>query len=280
MRLKVLCSSVAIWAALTGGVFAAQDVSVEQWLQRLQEAQSTQSYQGAFVYERKGTFSTHEMTRFSSSTGQLTEHFLQLNGPAHEVVRTNGQVTCISAAIADKVNSIEVWPTHNIALDPLHQWYDVIVLGETRTAGRTTAVLLFSPNDQHRYPVELYLDQATAVPLRSLLLNERGQLLERFQFVQFQPLPADSEQKRGNTASINCLPVNTQQELTDPEWAATAMGRADLNVSWVPPGFVLQRSNYRPSVDNDGYVLSQVYSDGLAHFSVFYEKIHNLEIEG
>ena len=60
MRLKALCSGVVLFAALTG-VVTAQPAS--QWLQRLQMAQDTQGYQGAFVYERKGAFSTHQIWR-------------------------------------------------------------------------------------------------------------------------------------------------------------------------------------------------------------------------
>ena len=58
MRLKALSSGMALFAVLTS-VAAAQPAS--QWLQRLQVAQDTQGYQGAFVYERKGAFSTHQI---------------------------------------------------------------------------------------------------------------------------------------------------------------------------------------------------------------------------
>ncbi len=46
-----------------------------------------------------------------------------------------------------------------------------------------------------------------------------------------------------------------------------------------PPGFTLINSHYRPSEDGAYNVLSQVYSDGLAHFSIFFEPIVSLEIE-
>ena len=61
MRLKAFCSGVVLFVVLTG-VVAAQPAS--QWLQRLQEAQDTQGYQGSFVYERKGAFS---LTKFGGT---------------------------------------------------------------------------------------------------------------------------------------------------------------------------------------------------------------------
>lgn len=281
MQLKVLGVSIALWLALPSGAFAAQTTSVEQWLQRLQSAQKVQNYQGAFIYERKGAFSTHQIWHQVSPQGQLMERFLQLNGPAHEVMHIDGKVTCMSAAVSDELTVVDIWPAATPKLEHLRQWYEVHALGETRVAGQMTTVLLFSPNDQHRYPVELYLDQETAIPLKILLLNEHGQLLERLQFVQFQAYSA--QQLAANkddliTPSTDCAPI-TEQLAVGAEEAQLDHSKTDLQVSWVPPGFVLLKSHYKPS-DDDSYVLSQVYSDGLAHFSIFFENIDHLEIEG
>lgn len=282
MQLKVLGSSAALWLALTGSVFAAEIKPVDHLLQRLQNAQKVQSYQGAFIYERKGAFSTHQIWRQMNPQGQLVERFLQLNGPEHEVVRINGSVVCMTSAIADQLAGVDMWPAETTKLEHLRQWYEVLALGETRVAGQMTTVLLFSPNDQHRYPVELYLDQATAIPLKTLLLNEQGQLLERLQFIQFQA-HANEQQAVDKAAlvapSANCVPiVESQEDATED--AESDHNNTDLHPSWVPPGFVLLKSHYKPPLDSDSSVVSQVYSDGLAHFSVFFENIDSLELEG
>ena len=281
MQLKDLGASAALWLALTGSLFAAQTTPVDQLLQRLQNAQKTQNYQGAFIYERKGAFSTHQVWRQMNPQGQLVERFLQLNGPAHEVVRIDGRVICLSAAIADQLAGVDMWPAETTKLEHLRQWYEVLALGETRVAGQMTTVLLFSPNDQHRYPVEIYLDQATAIPLKTLLLNEQGQLLERLQFIQFQ-VPADQQLAAVEAAvvpSADCLPI-VEQPKSVSEDAEQANSNTGLQPGWVPPGFVLLKSHYKPAIDSDSSVVSQVYSDGLAHFSVFFENIGNLDIEG
>ena len=277
MQLKALCSGSVLWMALTGSVFAAQSDSVDQWLQRLQSAQSTQSYQGAFVYERKGAFTSHQVWRQVNAQGQLLERFVQLNGPEHEVMRVDGRVTCMSAVVADDLIAADIWPAQTFKLSHVQQWYDVHMLGETRVAGHLTSVLLFSPRDQHRYPVEIYVDQVTAIPLKTLLLNEHGELLERLQFIQFQTEPNQAQDNTERSAVIpseDCLPIVT----TKP--AQTKEVDVDWNVSWTPPGFKLLKTHYKLSPDSNEYVLSQVYSDGVAHFSVFYENINNLEVEG
>ena len=275
MRVKALCSGVVLWAAFANVACAAQPAS--QWLQRLQVAQDTQAYQGAFVYERKGAFSTHQIWRQMNADKQLVERFLQLNGPAHEVVRIDGRVTCMAGSMADALSLTDIWPVQAFNVQQVQKWYEIREVGESRVAGRNTVVLLFEPRDQHRYPIELHIDEATAVPLKTLLLNEQGQLLERFQFVQFQA-GSDSNlvvsAKPGVVPSADCQTVPAVPAMSDLELDV------DWSVSWVPPGFTLISSHYRQSEDSSNNVLSQIYSDGLAHFSVFFESVDNVEVDG
>src|SRR5690554_8195241 len=111
MQVKALCSGAALCLVFAAHACAAQTESADDWLQRLQAAQSTQGYQGAFVYERKGVFSTHQIRRQLDAQGQLLEHFLQLNGPAHEVLRVDGRVACISSAVVGELAAVDVWPS-------------------------------------------------------------------------------------------------------------------------------------------------------------------------
>lgn len=274
MRLMALCSGFFFWVAFSQTTYAAQ--SADQWLQRIQHAQTNQGYQGAFVYERKGAFSTHQIWRQLNPEKEMVERFLQLNGPAHEVMRVGGKVACMSAAIADTLSLLDVWPAQNFDAAQLQKWYDIREIGESRVAGRNTVVVLFAPRDQHRYPLELHIDEVSSVPLKILLLNEHGELLERFQFVQFQAQPDTNKQV---LRTSHLLPsADCQTVLADPSLGDIELD-VDWSVSWTPPGFTLLNSHYRPSEDGANNVLSQVYSDGLAHFSIFFEPIDNLEIE-
>lgn len=279
MRVKALCSGIVLGMALVGSAFAAPSQTADHWLQRLQSAQGMQNYQGIFVYERKGAFSTHQVWRQVNAQGHLLERFLQLNGPAHEVMRIDHQVTCMSAAVANDLAAVDIWPTGIQQMQHLQKWYDVRVLGDSRVADHTAAVLLFTPRDQHRYAVELHVDQDTAIPLKTLLLNEQGQLLERLQFVQFQAQAeqdAAAQAQGWMTPSSNCIPVVQANVAAN----VSPVLKNDWNVSWMPAGFTLLKSHFKPSPDQVGGVLSQVYSDGLAHFSVFFEPIAELDIEG
>jgi sigma-E factor negative regulatory protein RseB len=239
----------------------------DAWMQRLSAAEKKQSYQGTFVYERNGSFSSHAVWQLVNGQ-QLRERLLQLDGPPAEVVLVDGKVQCASEDLASQVRDAKPW--HQQELDPkaLSKWYEFQVIGESRVAGRPTVALAVRPQDQHRYGFELHLDRETALPLKSLLLDESGQLLERFQFTHFSPGSIESADV---DPGPECSPVSlaAKQESTSPEW------RSD----WLPDGFQLIDSNVRPSPASDATVTWLSYGDGLARFSVFLEPLQGAVVE-
>jgi len=146
----------------------------------------------------------------------------------------------------------------------LMSWYDLSVQGKSRVAGRDAVIVSLSPRDQHRYAFELHLDRKTGLPLRSLMLNEKGQLLERFQMTSLDTdnLPTDAQLH----ASAACKPV---ERVASSKTEAVAGWRSD----WLPPGFELINSTVRRDPSRDSAVSSLMYDDGLARFSVFLEPV-------
>ncbi|NKQ10424.1 MucB/RseB C-terminal domain-containing protein [Pseudomonas sp. SST3] len=262
MRVIPLCVVLGGWLSMPA--FAAD---ADAWMQRLAAAEKKQSYQGTFVYERNGSFSSHAVWQLSQDQ-ELRERLLQLDGPPAEVSLVNGEVQCASEELASQVRDAKPWRQQQLEPEALSKWYDFRVIGESRVAGRPTVALAIRPQDQHRYGFELHLDRETALPLKSLLLDENGQLLERFQFTHFSPgsiRPADVE------AGPACAPVSlaAEQKSASPEW------RSD----WLPDGFQLLDSNVRSSPASDESVTWLSYGDGLARFSVFLEPLHGAVVE-
>lgn len=263
--MRVIPLYVVLGGWLSMPAFAAD---ADAWLQRLANSEKQQSYQGTFMYERNGSFSSHAVWQLIEND-QLHERLLQLDGPAAEVLLVEGRVQCASEQLATQVRDMKPW--QQVRLDPkvLSQWYDFQLLGESRVAGRPAMALGVRPKDQHRYGYELHLDQETALPLKSLLLNESGQLLERFQFIQFLP---DAVQSADVEAGSACKPISlAAKETSDtaPQW------RSD----WLPDGFQLLDSSVRPSPASDERVAWLTYGDGLARFSVFLEPLRGAVVE-
>lgn len=229
-----------------------------QLLQRMQQSQQA-NYQGSFIYERKDVFSSHRMWRFTDEQGHRRERFLQLSGPRLEVLRVDGRVSCVLQP-QDEHFAAQNWPVQNLDWEQLGNWYSLRVLGESRVADRVALALLFAPLDEHRYPLELHLDKQTAVPLKSLLLNEHGQLLERFQFVNFAVDDVQAQDLKPGSPQCREL-KKLKQSVGDYSW--------QWQLGWLPDGFAPVHEQVQSWQAGEQQVSRQTYTDGLAQFSVF-----------
>ncbi|AMO78294.1 MucB/RseB C-terminal domain-containing protein [Pseudomonas citronellolis] len=253
-----------------GGLLAmpVQAADVQAWVKRLTEGQQRQSFQGTFVYERNGIFSTHEVWRLVEPDGSVREHWLQLDGPRQEVVKRDGVTQCIAGGMAGQLGAGQLWPVRKLVSDDLASWYDIRMVGQSRIAGRAATVIGLIPRDQYRYGFELHLDQETGLPLKSLLLNDKGQPLERLQFTQFSTAAPDDS---GLQPSEACQAVPAGK----PDAPVASSWRSE----WVPPGFTLNNTYERRSPVSDDSVVSMDYGDGLARFSIFIEPLHGARID-
>ncbi|MCP1420574.1 sigma-E factor negative regulatory protein RseB [Pseudomonas laurylsulfativorans] len=264
--------AIPLLSLLLSGWFIvpAQADDAQDWLTRLGQAEQTQSFQGTFVYERNGSFSTHNIWH-RVQDGKVRERLIQLDGSAQEVVRIDGHTQCVSgkliAGLGDSTNSTAR------ALDPqkLKNWYDLAVIGKSRVAGRPAVIVSLKPRDQHRYGFELHLDKETGLPLKSLLLDDKGRLLERFQFTQLDT--ADVPSENDLQASNDCKPVNL-----DSDKASAVKSAQVWRSDWLPPGFELTSSTARKDPQTKIQVNSLMYDDGLARFSVFLEPLNGATV--
>lgn len=262
MRVIPLCVVLGGWLSMPA--FAAD---ADSWMQRLAKAEKQQSYKGLFVYERSGNFSSHAVWQLVDGS-HTQERLLQLDGPAAEVVLQDGEVQCASAGIASQITGASPWGQSEFDSGSLSKWYGFHVIGESRVAGRATVAIAIRPLDQHRYGFELHLDRDTALPLKSLLLDENGQLLERFQFVEFSSKSIDADNVAGGQ---DCKPVSLEP---DPESVDTPW-RSD----WLPDGFKMVGAVKQPSRGTDAVVTRLAYTDGLARVSVFIEPLAGAVVE-
>jgi sigma-E factor negative regulatory protein RseB len=248
------------WLVLPVHADDAQDM-----LKRLAQAEQQQSFQGTFVYERNGSFSSHRIWH-RVADGKVREHVLQLDGSAQELLRVDGVTQCVSGTLADGVSNLPDSPAHGLDAKKLANWYDLKVAGTSRVAARPATIITLTPKDPHRYGIELHIDNETGLLLKSLLLGDKGQLLERFQFTglnTFDP-PTDAMLQ----ASADCKPVESVKASSNA--AAKPLGwRSD----WLPPGFELTNSSVRKEPATKSTVTSMMYDDGLARFSVFIEAL-------
>ncbi|MFT0213149.1 MucB/RseB C-terminal domain-containing protein [Pseudomonas sp. F1_0610] len=258
MRLAALSLAVFSTLAVAQG---APDQRANDWLERFQQAPTEHDYKGIFVYERQGVFSTHQVWHQISEKG-VSERYLQLNGPAYEVVYQNAQVVCSSADQEATATPERLSASIKLENKQLARFYAPSILGYSRVAGRNTIVLLLMPRDQHRYAYELYLDEQTSIPLMSLMLTSEGQLLERFQYASFELADIDLTHIKGSESCI-VSPVNEATPVS-----------LDWVPAWLPTGFLLHSAMQEFNQQKQPSFTSYSYTDGLASFSVFVEPLH------
>ena len=250
-------------------VVPAHADEAQDWLKRLGQAEQQHSYQGTFVYERNGSFSTHSIWHLVQD-GKVRERLLQLDGTAKEVVRSDGRTECVTGKLASGLGDVTAVAARQFDPQKLNDWYSVTKEGDSRVAGRPVAVISLAPRDQHRYGFELYLDRETGLPLKSLLLNDKGQLLERYQFTSLVTSPPDESQLKpvGQCRQVSLADAATAQTHTTHPWHS----------DWLPPGFEQVSSTVLRDPRTKSEVTSLLYDDGLTRFSVFIEPLQGAAV--
>lgn len=227
-------------------------------LEQMARQPANLNYQGSFTYEYGSVLETFRVLHWVED-GVQYERLRHLSGPEQEIVRQGQAVDCWSTGsmlLQDRVRRMDG------RLSDLEQFYQFDVVGLDRVAARYAVVLRVVPRDPYRYGYLLSIDPQTGLLLKSLLLDEQEQLLERFQFVELQlnpdvqDLPLDPVAHRHRVANPHLSGCN-QAETGEP-------GRWQL--AWVPSGFTFSgQQQVRDGVD------MLMYTDGLAAFSVFLE---------
>jgi sigma-E factor negative regulatory protein RseB len=263
--LPVAAPSLLIFILL-GGNAAAQPA--RDWLERMSRAVDELNYSGTFVHVLDGTPETlHIVHRHAD--GQSGERILSLDGARREIVRQGAHVQGIFPdrrivlyeTRRDVSPLATALPSTTAELTP---HYEIEVGPTARVADRSVQLLEIKPRDQFRYGYMLWLDSETAMPLRSHLVDEQGNVVEEILFTDIE-FPADIPAS-ALEPTIDTTGFTTQRAAEAKPLAAEIPWRAAP-----PPGFKLSVATESQIAGSDTPVGHLVYSDGLATVSVFIE---------
>ncbi len=251
-------------------------VNGEAWLKRMVNAMQTQNYRGVFVYSR-GSVSSSMKVIHRYKEGVDRERLVQLDGEMGEILRTGDEVICVLPG--NRVVSLEQnIPTGPFAgafsrtLMPKKDNYMISIKGEDRVAGHLAVKIAVMAKDGYRYNYLLWLEKTTGLLLKSTLIDLNGQVLERFHYTSLE-LAADitdaelEPSRAGEVFSHETVPAVKASS----DWPDN-MG---WKVDWLPQGFMQVNKVITDNRADNGEVNQgniQVFSDGLASFSVFIEK--------
>jgi sigma-E factor negative regulatory protein RseB len=264
---RSLAGSPLLLLTLVGGHAMAQEAG--KWLDRMNRAVDELNYRGTFMHVIDGTSEALNIVH-RNVAGNSGERILSLDGPRREIVRENDQVRWILPdqklvlleTRKDVSPLVSALPSYSADLEP---HYEINLRATARIANRSAQMIEIKPRDDFRYGYVLWLDQETAMPLKSQLMDERGHTVEQIQFTEINlagDITAADLEPTINTDGFSTMrPPESAALVADVPWRASA----------VPGGFKLSAATQSPMPGSKYPVEHLVYSDGLATVSVFIE---------
>jgi sigma-E factor negative regulatory protein RseB len=257
--------------ALAASTARADDAM--QWLSRVAQAARQLDYVGTILYQIGPRVESSRITHLNDG-GREFAKLVNLDGPAREVVRTQGEVRCYYPDA--KLMRVEPGTFRNVfpSLLPeqqqsLSRFYEFRVLGEDRVGGRPVQVVVFEPKDGLRYGHRFWSDAATGLLLKARVLNERGDGVEQFAFSDLTI-----------NARIDRAMVAPSWPTLPSDWQVLESASGDVvpqDTGWVvgrvPPGFSKIMEGFRKLRGRRERVAHLVFSDGLVSVSVFVEPV-------
>jgi sigma-E factor negative regulatory protein RseB len=262
-----LCGALLV--SLPTLLLAASD-DAHVWLEKMNHALATRNYDGTFMHISDGRVETMRIVH-RVVAGRVTERLASMDGSGREFVRTNDELTYY---LPDKKTIlVEPRQSHGPFLGSLPQFgagstdfYKIEALHSARILGRSVRLIAVNPVDQFRFGYRLWLDEKTAMPLKTQLCDTHGNVIEQIVFGRLDMPEAISDaelQPAVHTEGMHWIhQIPGDNGMTD---------LGDFRASALPPGFHLTISGAQTLGGDSVPAAHLVYSDGLATVSVFVE---------
>ena len=258
---------------LTLVALSARADDATRWLARASQAARQLDYVGTIVYQIGPRVESSRITHLFDN-GREYAKLVNLDGPAREVVRSEGEVRCYYPDA--KLVRVEPGTFRNVfpslsseQQQSLSQYYSFRVVGDDRVGGRPVQVVVFEPKDGLRYGHRFWSDGATGLLLKARVLNERGTGVEQFSFSDLTI-----------NARIDRAAVEPSWPVVPPDWQVLQSVAGDVTpqdtgwtVTRLPPGFETIMEGFRKLRGRRERVAHLVFSDGLVSVSVFVEPL-------
>lgn len=263
-------------ALVVSAVAAAAD-EPREWLERMNNALTTRNYDGTFAYWQGDKV---QMLRIIHriKNGQVSERLVSLDGSGREFIRTGNEL----ASYFPDERTIRI--EKQASRDPLlgnfprfdqasSAYYDVKQVDRVKLYRRDTRVISVIPKDSYRYGYKLWIDEGTAMPLRTQLRDARGRAIEQLVVAEDRVLrintdiPDSAFLPEMSTDGFRVL----RSDLPAGPMVADARAWDRWDAGQLPPGFRITLRAFQVMPGSPGPVRHIVISDGVASVSVFVE---------
>ncbi len=271
----VLCVIAAVVLSMVPWHANASD-GPRDWLKRMDHAVEYLNYEGTLVHMHAGRADTYQIYH-RVADGAVTERLVALDGAGREIIRNQDEVTCIfpdqQSVVVEKRRERDSGQSPLRASLPTYsqsgeRYYQFSMVRSERVAGRDARLVAIRPKDNYRYGYRLWLDEATAMPLKSQLRSEEtGNYVEEILFANIS-LP-----ERVSADRVRSSLVTDEFSWLRAENSTPSMRKESVDAHWrameLPPGFMLAAAKLELLTDAASPRHHIVYTDGLATVSVF-----------
>jgi sigma-E factor negative regulatory protein RseB len=228
------------------------------WLSRMAEALSGLDYQGTFVYVRDGQVDALRIVHRRDASGSR-ERLSTLSGEPRDLARS-GPHARLHGGIAAALAAPTLGPATSADPATLARHYQLVVAGRDRVAAMPTQIVEIRPRDSFRYGYRLWLEEASAMPLKSVAYGSDGVAVEQWMFtsIRLGERPDDAALGPPVAAAADSAPAMPVPAGFTPRW----------RVPHAPRGYQLVHA--MPIAGGGEHHL---YSDGLARVSLYVEPL-------
>ena len=254
---------------LMAAIVQAQSAGPNDWLNRMANAVQTTDYEGTVIrLQQDGTSEALKVVHMVSD-GVVRERVIIQEGNGLEIIRNGNEVHCILPD--QKSVLVEEWNDQSTLFSTLPSSsirfgneYDLSIVRNDRVAGRKTVLLAIRLHDNFRFGHRIWLDVETGFPLQTQLFAADGTTIEQVKF-------ADISLNKEILASALTPSYSTEdfRWFTQPSRAVTRSIDSEWFSEHLPAGFRLVSAENEEMPGSDDPVTHILYSDGLAHVSVF-----------
>jgi sigma-E factor negative regulatory protein RseB len=240
-------------------------------LHRMNEALAQRNYIGTLRHDRNGRSETLRVIH-RVRDGEVAERIVPLDGSRREFIRRGRELFCF---LPDQgIVLVERRPRAGGMLNTLPKLdarsaeaYELQAVKRVRQQGRVAYLVSLVPRDGFRYGYRIWIDDRTAMPIKTELRDAGGQVIEETSFNELTlvaDIPDSAFQPSVSTANLRWyrsapVPVVAAARPPPSAWVA----------SQLPPGFRLTQSSRQNLPGAEGEVEHLVFSDGFASVSVF-----------
>ena len=152
--------------------------------------------------------------------------------------------------------------------DQTASFYDIKEVARTRLNRRDTHVITVTPKDEFRYGYRLWIDDSTAMPLKTQLCDAHGHVIEQIVFASLtlsSHIPDAAFRPEVSTEGFQWVRDRV------PPAALPAGGTGAWSAATLPPGFRMTVRSAQTLPGSAQPVDHLVFTDGMASVSVFVE---------